>query len=413
MTPGSILALRLVLLLATVVAPVSAAAAQAQPNVLVLTHANVIDGLSPRPIHDATVVVRDGRIESVTVGSVKTPDGATVFDLKGRWLLPGLVDAHTHLGDLKTARAVLATGVTTARSLGTDRLTDVGIRELNHAGVVDLPDVVAAGYHIRRTVNETFFLDFPQLNDLMTGIRGPEAVRRIVRALAQRGVNVIKMMATERTALPQTDPLRRVFTDEEMSAITDEARKLGLAVAAHAYGAEGTAAAVRAGVRTIEHGTDLDDKTMSIMKERGVCLVPTLYEHVTEAADGGPQHSTFVMSRTKAMIPRLRETVVRARKAGVTIAAGSDGPGYASDRWMPDEVAELVAIGMTPMEAIGAATSVAAECLMISSRTGTVKAGLEADLIVLANDPLTDVRALRDVVLIINNGKVALRRAEF
>ena len=413
MTPGSLLALRLVLLLATVVAPVSAAAAQAQPNVLVLTHANVIDGISPRPIHDATVAVRDGRIESVTVGSVTTPDGATVFDLKGRWLLPGLIDAHTHLGDLKTARAVLATGVTTARSLGTDRLTDVGIRELNHAGVIDLPDVVAAGYQIRRTVNETFFLDFPQLNDLMTGIRGPEAVRRIVRALAQRGVNVIKMMATERTALPQTDPLRRVFTDEEMSAITDEARKLGLAVAAHAYGAEGTAAAVRAGVRTIEHGTDLDDKTISIMKERGVCLVPTLYEHVTEAADGGPQHSTFVMSRTGAMIPRLRETVVRARKAGVTIAAGSDGPGYGSDRWMPDEVAELVAIGMTPMEAIRAATSVAAECLMISSRTGAVKAGLEADLIVLANDPLADLRALRDVVLIINNGKVALRRAEF
>lgn len=169
----------------------------------------------------------------------------------------------------------------------------------------------------------------------------------------------------------------------------------------------------RAGVRTIEHGTDLDDSTIAMMKERGVCLVPTLYEHVTEAADGGPQHNTFVMSRTSAMIPRLRETVIRARNAGVTIAAGSDGPGYASDRWMPDEVAELVSIGMTPMEAIRAATSVAAECLMIGSRTGAVKAGLEADLIVLAHDPLTDVRALRDVVLIINNGKVALRRADF
>lgn len=212
MTPAPIHIPSVLLLLAAAVAPVSPATAQARASVLVLRHANVIDGLSPRPIQDATVVVRDGRIESVSVGSVKTPDGATVFDLRGGWLLPGLVDAHTHLRDLETARAVLATGVTTARSLGADRLTDIGIRELNHAGVANLPDVVAAGYQIRRTLNETFFLDFPQLSDLMTGVRGPEAVRRIVRAQAQRGVNVIKVMATERTALPQTDPLRRVFT---------------------------------------------------------------------------------------------------------------------------------------------------------------------------------------------------------
>lgn len=101
MTSGSTLALRLALLLAAAAAPVSAVSAQAQPTTLVLTRANVIDGISPQPIRDATVVVRDGKIESVTVGSVKTPDGATVFDLKGRWLLPGLVDAHVHLGDLK------------------------------------------------------------------------------------------------------------------------------------------------------------------------------------------------------------------------------------------------------------------------------------------------------------------------
>jgi imidazolonepropionase-like amidohydrolase len=409
MTMGSIRVPRLALLLAATVLA-APARAQTQPGRLVLAHANLIDGLANSPIYDATIVVLEGKIERVTVGSFETPAGATVLDLRGRWLLPGFVDAHTHLRDLKTARMVLASGVTSARNLGIERFSDVGIRELNHAGLADLPDVVAAG---RIPINELFFLDAPQLSDLIGGVHGAVAMRRVVRAMAARGVNAIKVMATERTALPNTDPVRRVLTDDELGAVADEAHKLGLSVAAHAYGDDGTEAAVRAGVNSIEHGAGLSDRTLMQMKERGVCYVPTMHEHVTEAADGGPQKSPLVMARTGAMVPRLRETIARARALGVTIAAGSDGPGYADDRWMPDEVAELVGIGMTPMEAIKAATSVAAGCLMIGARTGTVKVGQEADLIVVADNPLSDIRALREVILIINNGKVAVNRRGF
>lgn len=385
--------------------------AQATPTRLVIMNATLIDGLSPQPVHGATVVVRDGKIESVLSGPVEIPAGATVLDLKGRWLLPGLIDAHVHFSDLGAARAALALGVTTARSLGAERFTDVGIRDLNHEGVADLPDVVASGYQVTSQVGDPFLLDFPKMSDLAGGVKGTEAVRRVVRALARRGVNVIKVLATERHGLPQTDPRRRMFTDEELAAVTDEAGKFGLPVAAHAHGEEGGEAAVRAGVRSLEHGTYLNDRTLSLMKERGTYLVPTVYANVSNAASS-PQRSPIITARSRAMMPPKREMLARALKLGVRVVAGSDAR-YDDERRLQDEVAQLVIYGMAPMDAIKATTSVAAECLMISARTGSVKAGLEADLMVVDADPLADINALRDVILVINNGKVAVNRLSF
>ncbi len=379
---------------------------------LAIIHANVIDGISAQPLHDATVVVRDGHIESVSTGKMEIPAGATVIDLKGRWLLPGFVDAHAHLSDLRAARAALASGVTTARSLGTNHFVDIVIRELNHAGVADVPDVVAAGYHVRPRPAEEFFLDVPKMSDLMmSGVSGPENVRRMVRALIARGVDVIKVMATERAGLPDTDPRKRVFTDEELAAAVDEARKAGIYVAAHAHGDEGAAAAVRAGVRSIEHGTYLSDQTLALMKERGTYLVPTIAT-VLDLIDPGGEYDNAILSiRGRAMLPRVRETAAHAWKMGVKIVVGTDtGYGPSSNRRPPDEVAELIKIGMPPMDAIQAATSVAAECLGIDRRTGAIKPGLEADLIGIERDPLADISALGDVLLVINNGKVALNR---
>ena len=392
--------------------PASQAPSLTKPTVLVIEHATLIDGLSPRPIHDATVVVLDGKIARVSTGSVKIPAGATVIDLKGRWLLPGLIDAHAHVRELGSARIALASGVTTVRCLGVERFTDVGIRELHHEGVTDLPDIVAAGYAIATKPNEMFFLDFPKLNDLMPSVKGTEAVRRMVRAMVGRGVNVIKVMATERSGLPQADPRKRMFTDEELSAAVDEAKKGGLPVAAHAHADEGAAAAVRAGARSIEHGTYISDQTLTEMKKRGIYLVPTLSFTTGYAAAGGPESSPVVMARAREMAPRLRQTAVRAGKLGVKIVAGSDAR-YDDERRLQDEVAELVSNGMAPMDAIKAATSVAAECLMISGRVGSVKPGLEADLIAVDSDPLTDINGLRDVILVINNGKVALNRLSY
>ena len=132
---------------------------------LVITHANVIDGLAAAPIKDATVLIRDGRIESIVTGKAEIPSGATILDLKGRWLLPGFVDVHAHLSDLTAARRALASGATTVRCLGVNHFVDIGMRELNHAGATDIPDVVAAGYHVRPRPAEEFFLNFPKMKE--------------------------------------------------------------------------------------------------------------------------------------------------------------------------------------------------------------------------------------------------------
>ena len=384
--------------------PSPAQAQQPEPEAIALTNANVIDGLAEQPIRQATVVVRAGKIVSVTAGSSPIPAGATIIDLKGKWLLPGLIDAHVHFADLGAARIALTSGVTTVRTGGSqDRLLDVGVRELNRAGIATVPDVVAAGYPIVRQPAETFFMVFPRMIGLMRGIRGPEDVRQMVRALAEGGVNVIKVHATERNGLPGTDPRRRVLTDDELLAATDEAKRSGLAVMAHAHGDEGAAAAVRAGVRTIEHGTYLTDQTLALMKERGTYLVPTF---TTTSREGG---DPIVAARQRANLPRKRAMTTRAFKLGVKVVAGTDIE-YDDKYRLQDEIAEFVRLGFSPMAAIKSATSLAAEGLMVNARTGSIRPGLEADLIAVENDPTTDIETLRDVMLVVNNGKVAVNR---
>ena len=396
-------------ILACAVAPLPSHA-QASPYFLI-THANLIDGVSAAPVRDATVVIRGERIESVAAGHVEIPTGASVLDLKGRWLLPGFVDAHAHLSDLAAARRALASGATTVRCLGVNHFVDIGFRELNHSGVLDIPDVVAAGYHVRPRPAEEFFLDMPKMNDLMSGVNGPDRVRRFVRAMIERGANVIKIMATERAGLPDTDPRKRVFSDEELAAAADEARKSGVYVAAHAHGDEGAAAAVRAGVRSIEHGTYLSDQTLAMMKERGVYLVPTIATVMDLIDPGGDYDNPILSVRGRAMLPRIRETTAHAWKMGVNIVAGTDtGYGPASSRRIPHEIIELVNIGMTPMDAIKAATSVAAACIGVDKRTGSIKAGMEADFIAIERDPTADISGIQDVIVVINNGKIAVNR---
>ena len=384
--------------------------AQGAPS-LVITHANLIDGVSAAPVRDATVLIRNGRIESVVTGKAELPSGATVLDLKGRWLLPGLVDAHAHLADMTAARRALASGATTVRCLGVNHFVDIGMRELNHAGASDLPDIVAAGYHVRPRPAEELFLNMPKLRDLMSGVSGTENVRRLVRAMIERGAGVIKIMATERAGLPDTDPRKRVFTDEELAAAVDEARKSGVYVAAHAHGDEGAAAAVRAGVRSIEHGTYLSDQTLEMMKERGAYLVPTIATVMDLIDPGGDYDNPVLSVRGRAMLPRLRETSTHALKMGVKIVAGTDtGYGPSSSRRMPHEIIELVNIGMTPMDAIKAGTSVSAACIGVDKRTGSIKPGMEADFIAIERDPTADITAIQDVVMVINNGKIAVNR---
>jgi imidazolonepropionase-like amidohydrolase len=401
------------ILVASLSASPRTVSSQSESSSLVLAHANVIDGVSNEPQLDVTVIVRNGKIEQI--GKMSPPAGAEVIDLKGRWLLPGFVDAHAHISNLAAARAALQSGVTTARDLGVNNFFDIGVRELNHAGVADLPDVVAAGYHVRPRPAEELFVDIPKLGALMgKTVSGTENVRRIVRAQIERGVNVIKVMATERAGLPDTDPRKRVFTDEELAAVVDEARKSGVYVAAHAHGDEGAYAAVKAGVRSIEHGTYLSDRTLALMKERGTYFDPTIATVADLIEPGGDYDNAILSIRGRHMLPRVRETAAKAWKAGIKMVAGTDtGYGPNSNRRIPHEVIELVAIGMLPMEAIKAATSISAECMGIEKRTGSIRPGLEADFVAVERDPLSDVRNLQDVLLVINNGKVVINRLEW
>jgi imidazolonepropionase-like amidohydrolase len=272
--------------------------------------------------------------------------------------------------------------------MGVNHFADVGIRDLNHAGVIDVPHIVAAGYHVRPHPADEFFLDFPQMADLMGGVRGAENVRRMVRAMASRGVNVIKAMATQRAGLPETDPRIREFNDEELTAIVVEAHKAGLWVAAHAHGDEGAAAAVRAGVHSIEHGTFISDDTLCLMKEKDIYFVPTIATVQDLIDPGGDYDDPILQIRGRAMMPRVREVTAKAWKMGIKIVTGTD-TGYLrkSNRCVPDEIVELVGVGMPPMDAIKAATSVSAECLGVEKRTGSIRSGYEADFVVVDRNP--------------------------
>jgi imidazolonepropionase-like amidohydrolase len=388
-------------------------ASQSTTEVLVLRRANLIDGISARPLRNVTVVVRAGRIQSISRAPVRAPAGAKVIDLSGRWLLPGLIDAHVHLRDLNSARAALRSGVTTARSLGVPHFADVDIRRRHRAGASDLPDVVAAGYHVRRRLAQELFVEAPQLSRMAGGIRGPEDVREAVRVMAGRGADVIKVMATERAGLLETDPLRRVLTDEELAAAVAEARSAGLTVAAHAHSDEGARAAVVAGSRTIEHGTLLSRETLALIRRRGACLVPTITFWRDMLDPGGEYDDPKLVARAREMLPRVRETVALASKMGVVMAAGSDMRYDASSTYfLVDEIGELVGAGVPPMEAIKAATSAAARCIGVAGRTGAIRTGLEADLIVVEQNPLTDVRVLRNAVMIINDGRIVINGVE-
>ncbi len=377
------------------------------------THANLVDVRAGTVIPDATLVVRDGKIVSVASGAV--PAGAKVYDLGGRFVVPGLIDAHTHLETLRAARTALESGVTTVRSAGVSSYVDVGLRELARKGAIAGPDVLAAGYHARPVLADGAFLDHPELSDLMTtGVATIDALRRVVRANMAREVDVIKVLATERAGTADTDPRKQVYTEEELRAVVQEAAAKNLPVLAHAHGAEGALAAVKAGVRSIEHGTYLTDEALHLMKEKGTYFVPTYATVIDLLEPGGDYDDRDLHLRAGHMLPRLKETVIRAHRLGVTVVTGADtsyGPGSVTR--IAQEIAAFVDFGFTPADALRAATTLAAECLRLEKTTGALERGLDADLIVVERNPLEQIGTLGDVLFVMSNGRVGLNRLSF
>lgn len=381
-----------------------------QPH-LALTRANVVDVASGAIARGVTVVLRGGRIERI--GPEPAPPGAEVLDVGGRYLLPGLMDAHTHLDNLAAARRALATGVTTVRSSSVPAYQDVALRDLVQQGYVAGPEMLAAGVFVTPDLGETVLADV-RLGPLMSGVRTPEQLRQLVRINLDRGVDWIKTRGTERAGRPDTDPRQQVYTEAELLAVVEAAATRGIPVEAHAHGDEGAYAAVKAGVRSIEHGTYLSDSTLRLMKEKGTYLVPTFSTLYDLLEPGGDYDDPVTRARAMHMIPRARETVRRAHAVGVKLVTGADvGYGPGSITRVAHEVLRFTELGLTPLEALQAATVTAAELLRIETRTGRLAVGLEADLIAVEGNPLENPATLQDPLLVISNGRLALNRLAF
>lgn len=388
------------------------AAQERQP--LYLINANVVDGVSGTIIRDATIVIEGTKITRIApTRSLPRSSAVRVIDLAGRWVAPGLIDAHTHIATLANAKRALFSGVTTVRSASVPAFQDVAMREQARAGQILAPDVPAAGVFVTPTLGETVLAD-QRLGALAGGVTTPEQLRALVRVNLDRGVDWIKTRGTERAGLPDTDPRKQVYDQAELRAIVEEAATKGIPVMAHAHGDEGAYAAVAAGAKSIEHGTFLSDSTLRLMKQKGAWFVPTLSTVVDLARPGGDYDDPVLTLRGEYMLPRLEQTIRNAHALGVRIAAGADTDyGAESLTRISHEVMRFRALGLSPVEALATATSGAAELLGIGARTGRVVEGYEADLIVLEGNPLEDASVLQDVLIVITDGRVVLNRTPF
>jgi imidazolonepropionase-like amidohydrolase len=405
------------LLPAATLAALFACAWPARAQDLDLVNATVIDGTGAPPRVGAHVRIRDGRIAAVGQGALPDAAGVRRIDLAGRSLIPGLIDAHAHIATPDAARRAVESGVTTARVLGDMFLQALGTRDLVRGGHVPGPELLVSSSIIRPSPGMAFYQAYPQFGRFASGqLRGADVIAEVVRAQVARGVDVIKVGASERAGLASTDPRRSELTEDEIRAAVDAARAAGRHGAAHAHGTPGVRAAVRAGVRSIEHGTYVDDTTLAEMQRRQTFFVPTLAV-MSPLGDprGNSTDDVALQVRTYHMMGPLRAAVRKAKTLGIPIAAATDGSYADGDdtgriRVAHDMELLVQACGFTPLEAISAATATGARVLDIASRTGTIVPGLEADLVVLDRNPLDDMTVLFEPLVVISNGRVVVDR---
>jgi len=389
---------------------------------------HLIDTVAGRMTGPQVVVVRDGRIAAVG-SDIEVPPGARVIDLGNYTVLPGLIDAHTHLtidqrnqdplaelehtaaeralGSIPNARTVLLAGFTTVRDLGSYRaLVDVALRDAINRGDVIGPRMYVAGAYVTIAGGAGAVTGFaPDVVlpwDLRFGAaNSPSEVRERVRALAGQRVDVIKMFATGAVLTHNSNPAGREATPEELVAGADEARNFGLKLAVHAHGAEGIKAAIRAGAASIEYGTLMDDEGRALMKQHGTYLVPTLEVRECVGSNYPPEFVSKAQQIMTAQLTNFRKAV----NAGVKIGFGTD-IGVCRFGTNAREFSLMVENGMTPMQAIQAATTADADLLGVSAQLGSITPGKLADIIAVRGDPLRDVRLLEDVRFVMKDGRV-------
>jgi len=379
--------------------------------------ARVFDGTSEGVIEDGAVVVEDGRIASVGPARGLPPN---TVDLGDATLMPGLVDAHVHLvwdasaephevvereshaltvlRCAKNAGLHLRAGVTTVRDVGSADGLAVEIGRAVELGILSGPRVVAAGRAIAMTGGHGWFLG--------READGPDAVRRAAREEIKAGASCIKLMASGGVYGHAEEPGSPQLTVEEMRPAVEEAHKAGRKAAAHAYSVEAINNALEAGVDSVEHGSFLDRETVGRMREQGTYLVPTMSVYAAMAEKGpGLGSPEYITRKTAEVLEAGGDAFRLALEAGVPVAAGTDcgAPGHPHGT-LPEELRLMVEAGATPQQALRFGTSAAAELLGLGDEVGALEPGKRADLLAVAGDPTLDIRALREVRLVLRDG---------
>ena len=401
-------------------------AASSAPQKTYIHAGHLLDVKTGKTLDNVLVTIEAGKI--VSVGSGTAPGDGNVINLPNATLLPGLIDAHTHLTydpnfgyqelgvsipkealiGAKNARITLEAGFTTVRNVGANGYTDIALRDAINEGMVPGPHIIASGPPLSITGGhcDQNLLPYEYHAKADGTADGIEHVQQKVREIIKYGADVIKVCATGGVLSKGDDPQASQYTLEEMKAIVADAHRLGRKVAAHAHGAQGILWATEAGVDSIEHGSYIDDAGIKAMKERGTYLVPTMY-----LADWMRENAVRIglpamyAEKMKSVTAASRQNLKRAFDAGVKVAFGTDAAVYPHGL-NAHEFAVYVQMGMTPVQAIQTSTVNAADLLGWSDRIGTIEPGKFADIIAVNGDPAKDVTLLQNPVFVMKGGVV-------
>ena len=404
----------------------------ASAQVTAIQAGRLIDPDAATVLTDQTILIGDNKIEAVGK-ALPIPANAKIIDLSKMTVLPGLIDCHTHVADagdaeplnvlkhtaseivleaIPNARAMLLSGFTTVRDVGTYRaLNDVALRDAIAKGYVIGPRMYVAGAYVTITGGAGAVTGMaPDIQlpwDLHYGeANSPWEVRQKVRLLAHDGVDLIKILSSGAVLTHGSNPKAQEFTLEELKAAVDEASQFGLKVASHAHSPQGIKNAILAGVASVEHATMIDDEGIALAKAHGTYLDMDIYDEecIQQAGREGKEPKDFLQHDAE-LGQVQRDNFRKAVKAGVKMSFGTDA-GVCPYGTSGKQFAFMVQYGMTPMQAIQAATTNAADLLGHADMLGSIKPGKYADLIAVSGDPLADISVLENVQFVMKEGKV-------
>ncbi|MEU0369247.1 amidohydrolase family protein [Streptomyces sp. NPDC006283] len=369
---------------------------------LVVRGGTLLDPSTGEVTEDAVVVIRAGVVRAAGARAhTEVPRGLEILEAHGRWILPGLVDAHIHLSTADEARDAVLRGATSARSGSTNFYQDIAVRELARHTPTQAPRLRAAGIFVTPHLGDTVLADpaLTPLARLRDGVRSAQSLRRVVEVNLARGADVIKTRVNERAGLPDQDPLTQVYSHEQLSEIVAAARHGGKGVLCHSYSEKGCHDAVTAGIRSLEHGAFVGERTLHEMRRRGTYFTPTL----TAIAGLAESPDPVLAERGRTYLPVLKQAVRAAHELGVPLAAGTDSSGGTIDP-VGREIELMRAAGLPALDAIRTATTGAARLLGLERTVGRLARGFAGDVIVVDGDPLADVSVLKKPERVVRAG---------